>query len=590
MKAWIGLAVIFLVASCSTSPKTVIKPAPSAPPYIAQSNQLIEEYVLDGAKTGPESASSLGYRQFDSQATQVVDDTRERDVAFLNKWKARLEKEIAGSKDPEYIIDMKVLLKNIENSFIGIIMTDKYGDIPYVLGSRAVYSSLSGLINPQSDAARKSAGVERFKLYVNGQNGGQPFLEAWQSRILYVEKKYAHHAKRYSFRTEMQTYLKESPDYLKGIKELLGRSGRTDWTADYEKFAVQVRKYDNFLRRTQLPKTVTDYKIPYGQYAHLLRTRGITASPEELIETGLKDYKELYKKFQITAQEVAKKLKLKDSRPAAVIAYLKSKQITKLEDVQKLYADANLFIEDTIRKNQIVSLPASPLKIRMAGDAESKANPVPSLIPPPLVNNKGERPEFLVPTASDGKLPFDDFSYKEASYVLTAHEGRPGHDLQFSSMLDNGVSIIRARYAFNNVNVEGWGLYAEDLIYPYLPLEAQFVAQQTRLWRVARMFLDPQIQLGQIQPQRVVDLFTKELGVSKVMAGLEVKRYTFDDPGQAPAYYFGLKKILAAKEALKLKLGTAFDEKCFNDKILSMGLLPMDMILERVSNLECKTK
>ena len=30
-------------------------------------------------------------------------------------------------------------------------------------------------------------------------------------------------------------------------------------------------------------------------------------------------------------------------------------------------------------------------------------------------------------------------------------------------MLDEGTSLIRARFAFNNVNVEGWGLYAESL-------------------------------------------------------------------------------------------------------------------------------
>ncbi len=78
----------------------------------------------------------------------------------------------------------------------------------------------------------------------------------------------------------------------------------------------------------------------------------------------------------------------------------------------------------------------------------------------------------------------------EASLARVSHIAA-GHDVQFSSMLDGNVSLIRARYAFNNVNTEGWGLYAEDLVFPYLSQKEQLVALQTRLWRIARTFLDP---------------------------------------------------------------------------------------------------
>ena len=205
-----------------------------------------------------------------------------------------------------------------------------------------------------------------------------------------------------------------------------------------------------------------------------------------------------------------------------------------------------------------------------------------------MINNKGERPEFIVPSSSTGALPFDDFSYKEAAYILVAHEGRPGHDLQFSSMLDNGVSIIRSRYAFNNVNVEGWALYSEDLLYPYLPLEAKLPALQMRLWTMARMYLDPEVQSGKSNHDEVIKVYTKELGVSPVMANLEFRRYTFQDPGQAPAYYYGLLKLKEAKEKVKKKLGKTFSELCFNDSVLSMGLLPVEIIQEElVKNLKC---
>ena len=39
-------------------------------------------------------------------------------------------------------------------------------------------------------------------------------------------------------------------------------------------------------------------------------------------------------------------------------------------------------------------------------------------------------------------------------------------------MIEAGVSIARAVFAFNSVNVEGWGLYAEAELQPYEPSTA----------------------------------------------------------------------------------------------------------------------
>jgi len=51
----------------------------------------------------------------------------------------------------------------------------------------------------------------------------------------------------------------------------------------------------------------------------------------------------------------------------------------------------------------------------------------------------------------------DDYTFDASSWTLIAHEARPGHELQFDSMIEHGVSLARSRYAFNSTNVEGWG-------------------------------------------------------------------------------------------------------------------------------------
>ena len=61
-------------------------------------------------------------------------------------------------------------------------------------------------------------------------------------------------------------------------------------------------------------------------------------------------------------------------------------------------------------------------------------------------------------------------------------------------MLRSGVSTARAVFAFNSANVEGWALYAEAIVKPYLPLAGQLNSLQDRLLRAARIWLDPMAQ------------------------------------------------------------------------------------------------
>lgn len=558
--------------------------------WVQISDKLAEDYSKELGKLYPENASAIGYVEFDSQAMNLTDDIESREAEIYKKWIQLINVKLKTETDSNVRIDLKILLKSAKNSLNGIIIGDKVRSVSYYDGSNWVFNQLQQLINPQSTQDRKNAAVTRFKLYVNGNPSQNhlPLIPAFKQYIQTKEKIYGKKKKHYSLKSEIALYLNDSKDYVKGIKELLEQTGRKDWTEDFKKFSEQIENYDLFIKEDILKKARLDYKLPKELYSFILEARGMSATPSYLIRTARRDYKKIYIEYSRVAEQIAIKHSLPKKDPVTVINFLKSKQITSAVEAANVYKEIDVMLAKIIEDNKIVTLPKSPLVIRIAGDAESKSAPVPHLNPPPLINNKGERPEFVVPSSSSGVLPFDDFSYKEAAYVLVAHEGRPGHDLQFSSMLDNGVSIIRSRYAFNNVNVEGWALYAEDLIYPHLPLEAKLPALQMRLWRIARMFLDPEVQTGKSDEQEVMKVFTRELGVSPVMAGLEFRRYTFKDPGQAPAYYYGLLKIRNVKNVVMKKMGTKFSEMCFNDAVLSLGLMPVDLIKEELVNkLKC---
>jgi len=209
------------------------------------------------------------------------------------------------------------------------------------------------------------------------------------------------------------------------------------------------------------------------------------------------------------------------------------------------------------------------------------------MVPPALLHNTGQRGEFVlplnIPSATGGSAdPYDDFTFDAVSWTLIAHEARPGHELQFDSMVEHGVSLARALYAFNSTNVEGWGLYAEYIMEPYEPPEGQLMTLQLRLLRAARAFLDPELQSGKITPAQAYQILERDVCLSHAFAQEEVERFTYRTPGQANSYFYGYTRLLSLREETEKALGSKFDARRFHDFILSQGLLPPDLLRQAV--------
>jgi uncharacterized protein (DUF885 family) len=150
-------------------------------------------------------------------------------------------------------------------------------------------------------------------------------------------------------------------------------------------------------------------------------------------------------------------------------------------------------------------------------------------------------------------------------------------------MIEGGVSLARALYAGNSVNVEGWGLYSEAITLPFMPLDGQLISLQLRLQRAARAFLDPELQQPNAwTPEKARAFLQREVGLSPAFATEEVDRFTFRSPGQATSYFYGYTRLLELRAAAEAQLGSAFDAQKLHDTILAQGLLPPDMLRKAV--------
>jgi hypothetical protein len=68
---------------------------------------------------------------------------------------------------------------------------------------------------------------------------------------------------------------------------------------------------------------------------------------------------------------------------------------------------------------------------------------------------------LALPVGNNGEAtPVEDYTLAAASWTLTAHEIRPGHELQFDAMIANGTSMTRRSVGVMLANPEGWAVYA----------------------------------------------------------------------------------------------------------------------------------
>jgi uncharacterized protein (DUF885 family) len=282
------------------------------------------------------------------------------------------------------------------------------------------------------------------------------------------------------------------------------------------------------------------------------------------------------------AEQIARQRQLPSSDYRDVMRELKKQQIVG-DAILPLYKDRLAQIEKIIREQELVTLPDRPARIRIATAAETVQQPAPHMVPPPFLHNTGEKGEFVLPLnipAAPGQSSekYDDFTYDAAAWTLTAHEARPGHELQFDSMVEHGVSLARVLYAFNSTNVEGWGLYSEAIMKPFMPLEGQLVSLDYRLLRAARAFLDPELQAGKIQSADAYRVLEQDVVLSHAFAQEEVERFTYRMPGQANSYFYGFTKLEDLRKETEAALGAKFNARRFHDFILAQGLLPPDLM------------
>jgi hypothetical protein len=84
--------------------------------------------------------------------------------------------------------------------------------------------------------------------------------------------------------------------------------------------------------------------------------------------------------------------------------------------------------------------------------------------------------------------------------------------------------------------------------------------------------------LGLIKPEEAKAFLINEAALSESDAREELERYTYRPLGQAAAYVYGYMTLSDLSERIRLALGAEFNEKAYNEFILSQGPLPLNLM------------
>ncbi|MBB3835171.1 uncharacterized protein (DUF885 family) [Xanthomonas arboricola] len=557
---------------------------PASPAWVQTSNDYAQILLNAQAPFQPEYASFFGVPGYDDQVVDLGPDNAARYRDAMQKARATLQAKLATERDANVRQDLQIMIGAAAQNIEGSELNERYL-LPWSDAPEAVFSGLNGLLSDQTVPERRAKALDRLKRYVGLVPGSTPTTTLARQRY---EEKLGNTALLQPTQREVEQALANVDTYVAGIGELFAKYKIAGADEALKAMSTQLKDYAAWTRSTVLPKARKDTRLPEPLYAFQLKQVGIDIAPQQLIQRAQLEFMETRSAMRQLAPLVAKaKAKgVQGSDYVQVIRALKGNKIAD-DQLETHYRGVIDQIDPIIRQQRIVDVPNRPMQMRLGSAAESAAQPAPHFLPAPLIGNTGQQGQFVLPLGNptaDGakKEQYDDFNFGSAAWTLSAHEGRPGHELQFTAMVERGISLARSLFAFNSVNVEGWALYAEAEMVPYEPLDGQLIALQFRLLRAARAMLDPMLNLGLIDRERARQVLEDDVGLSPAMTRQELDRYTVRAPGQAGSYFYGYTRILELRMRTELALGKKFDRLAFNNFLLDQGLLPPDQLAKAV--------
>ena len=543
--------------------------------------KIAHDYIEQYLRANPEDATELGDHRFDGQLTDYSSDAQAKDLATQKEFRDKLNaidgSQLTGANN----VDFRILKENIDYKIFQDeeLKEPEWNPLVYM---QSLANSLYLLV------ARDFAPAEKRIPNLRQRMEAIP-------RVIAQAKANLQHPPRVHTETAIEQTQGAISLVREGLAPLLGQSPRMkkDLTPLQEKTAAAMEDYKKWLQSDLLPRSDGDFRLGALKYRKKLRFALASDLPmEEIMKRAKADLEQtqttiyetalpLYRKYFPNADD--KTLADKHKVTAAVLGKLAeqhSDDATVVDYAKKIVTEAT----DFVKEHDLVAVPNVPLDVIAMPEFKRGIAIAYCDAPGPL--DKTGRTFFAVaPTPKDwSKERRESFFREYNNYMirdLTVHEAMPGHFLQLARANEfHAPTLVRAIFQ-SGTFVEGWAVYCEQVMAEqgYGGPEVKMQQLKMRLRAICNAVLDQSIHAGNMSEQQAMDLMMKEGYQQEGEAVAKWKRARLTS-AQLSTYFVGVTEHLDLRDRAKAKAGASFDQKKYNDQVISYGSPPVKYVRE----------
>ncbi len=543
--------------------------------------KIAHDYIEKELEANPEEATELGDHRFDGRLTDYSPEARAKELATQKEFREKLNaidgSQVTGANN----VDFRILKENIDYKIFQAEELKEPDWNPLVY-NQSLANSLYLLV------ARDFAPPEKRIPNLHQRIEEIP-------RVIAQAKANLQHPPRVHTETTIEQTQGAINLVREGLAPLLDRApqSKKELAPLQEKTAGALEDYKKWLQTDLLPRSDGDFRIGADKFRKKLRfALASDLSMEEIMKRAQADLQQaqtaiyetalpLYKKYFPRADD--KTLADKHKITAAVLDKLAEQHpddATVVGYAQKIVAEAT----DFVKRHNLVTVPEVPLDV-IAMPEFKRGVAIAYCDSPGPLEKSGKTFFAVAPTPKDWTKERKESFFREYNnYMirdLTVHEAMPGHYLQLAHANEfRAPTLVRAIFQ-SGTFIEGWAVYCEQMMAEqgYGGPEVKMQQLKMRLRAIANAILDQNIHAGNMSEQEAMDLMTKQAFQQEGEAVAKWKRARLTS-AQLSTYFVGVTEHLDLRDRAKSKAGASFDQKKYNDQVISFGSPPVKYVRE----------
>jgi uncharacterized protein (DUF885 family) len=343
--------------------------------------------------------------------------------------------------------------------------------------------------------------------------------------------------------------------------------------------------YGRWLKDDLLPRSTGDFRIGDAKYRQKLRfalesdlpkeellkraEADLKATQEEMYKVAFPLYKKYFPDFEGLPERASQNRVIK-----AVLNKLAESRPTNETIVGKASKDV---IETTefVRRHNLVTVPTEPVEVIVMPEF-ARGSSVAYFDSAGPLEKKNETFYAISPTPKDWTPQRAESFFREYNdYMLknlTVHEAMPGHYLQIMhSNKFKAPTLIRALFSSGSF-VEGWAVYAEQLMAEkgYGGAEVRMQQLKMKLRVIINSIIDQKIHTAGMTEKEAIDLMMNEGFQEEGEAAGKWRRAQLSST-QLSTYYVGSVEVNDIRRAYEAKNKGKVDMKRMHDEMISFG-------------------